>query len=106
MRNSPKRINSVCPAAGWWAGFEDHDGTRHFHRLAVFASVTYSVDPKENEGSTEVDEVVGMDALDLANFGNSLEANNFRGYYHDSDFLYLGTELSDAADQRFKKGGY
>ena len=106
MKPSIKEIKSIAPASGWWAGFKGPDGERYFNRLAVFAAITFKTDPEMQEGKHEIEDVVGMDAMDLANFSYSTENENFHGYFHDSDFVIPGEELTKAAEERFEMGGY
>ena len=100
-----KNIVSICPATGWWVGYKDPDGSATFHPLAVFAALqTPAQDEDNNDVLTE--EIVGMDALDLANFGVANQTENFCGYYHESDFETLGYVLTGRAEKRFNGGGY
>ena len=100
-----KNVVSICPATGWWVGYKEIDGAANFRPLAVFAALqTPSIDEDEKEIFGE--QIVGLDAIDLANFGVADQSENFCGYYHESEFQTVGMVLTGVAQRRFNGGGY
>ena len=98
------KIRSVAPAADWWAAYLESDGSQRFTPLAVFASIS-SIDEEALGDPVEIHEVVGMDGSDLFSVSHAAEANNFRGYFHASEFEVIGESLKSNAQSRFKAGG-
>ena len=90
-----KKIQSLAPAIGWWAGYGD-EKQQNFHRVVAFALCEF-------EGEQTIEAV---DAVDFhEGSGVASDSSNFRGIYHETDFEVVGETLNSGSFVRFLRGG-
>lgn len=84
--------HSIAAGAGWWMAYREGDSLR-FYPVLCFALIDDPDDPDERM-------IIGQ-SPEIALEGVEYHlANNFCGYFHETEFVVVGERLKKAAEDR------